>query len=191
MRPTARQESIMKPSLILAMAVLTLGACAQREDPADVAAAQGDREATLRANEASAARATAKIEADAVTADDVAWSVTGDEGERTIAFGPVEGDALFTAQCDTTKREIVFKRAVRVGAGQIDMKVGTGAQIKVFQADAQNDPAPHVSGRLASTDPVVQAIAASSEPMSVQVGDGDMLLVPAGGLFKQLVEKCV
>ncbi len=181
----------MKSSLILAVAVLTLGACAQREDPGDVAAAQGDREATLIANEASAARATARMEADNAATEQAAWSAKGDESEETIAFGPPEGDALLTAQCDATKREIVFNRAVQVGSGQIDMKVGTGAQIKVFQADTISDPIPQVSGRLPATDPVVQAIATSSEPMSIQVGDGAMLLVPAGGLFKQLVEECI
>lgn len=181
----------MKSSLILAAATLLLGSCAQREDPGDVAAAQGDREAALLANEASATNEAAESQARDEAAEQSTWSVKGEDRDRLIAYGPPEGDALFTAQCDATKREIVFSRMVVVGAGQIDMKVGTGAQIKVFQADAQSAPVPQVSGRLASTDPVVQAIAASSEPMSVQVGDGDMLLIPSGGLFKQLVEKCV
>lgn len=181
----------MKSSLMLAAATLLLCSCAQREDPGDVAAAQGDREAAVRANEASAARDAAASQAREEAAEPATWSVKSAEGDRMIAYGPPEGDVLFTAQCDATKREIVFSRAVLVGAGQIDMKIGTGAQIKVFQAEVQSAPVPQVSGRLASTDPVVQAIAASSEAMSVQVGDGDMLMIPASGPFKQLVEKCV
>lgn len=180
----------MKSSLILVAAMLTLSACAEREDPDNVAAAQSDRDTALRASEAAARTAADTQERDEI-AESSSWSVQGEESERAVAFGPPEGDALFTAQCDATKREIVFSRAVLVGGGQIDMKVGTGAQIKVFQADARSDPSPAVTGRLASTDPVVQAIVASSEPMSVQVGDGDVLMIPSDGLFKQLVEKCI
>lgn len=181
----------MKSSLLLAAVTLLLGSCAQREEPGEVAAAQGEREAALRANEANAASDAAEMEAADDAREQAVWSTMGEEGDRMVAFGPPDGNPLFTVQCDATKREIVFSRAVLVGAGQVDMKVGTGPQIKVFQAATQSDPVPQVSGRLSATDPVVQAIAASSEPMSVQVGDGDTLMVPSGGPFQQLIAKCV
>ncbi|NCP10431.1 MAG: hypothetical protein GW859_00495 [Sphingomonadales bacterium] len=171
----------MKFALMLSAAAIVLTGCADRESPEDVAKAQ----ANMAANEATAIRAATVAADEAVT---VAGDWSGDEG--SAAYGPADGEPLFSASCDATQREIVFSRAVAVAGESVDMKVGTGAEIKVVEANVVTEPLPMVSGRLSVSDPVVRAIAQSDDNVTVQIGDGEIMIAPAGAPLRQVIENC-
>lgn len=183
----------MKPLLLVGIAAVALIGCAQRENPAEVARAQAaiaaaDAKATQAQQDVAAAPAPRAGNETALAA--ASWSSDAAGDATTALYGLPDADPLFSAHCDGTRREIVFTRAADVAVGTVDMKVGAATQIKVFEAQAVAKPMPSVTARLPASDPLVRAIVASDDAVTVQIGDGEPLLMPPSAPLRQVIANC-
>ncbi len=185
----------MTKSLSLAAALVAatfVAGCAQREDPNAVSRnAAADAAKADKNRQARAAAARSPAQAAAASANDGSvWTLEESETGSRALYGAPQGEASFTIACDASTKELIFSRPIAIESDVVDMRLGAGPQVAVVEGKATVSPLPSVSARIPVGDALARALATSSAPLTVQVGPGDALSVPASAEMRRIVADC-
>lgn len=112
-----------------------------------------------------------------------------DEGATSQAlFGPANSEAAFIVRCERASRRILLSRE-GVTTGNM-MTVRTTSAARNLPVSVQTEPLAYVSGAVAATDRLLDAIAFSRGRFTVEVPGTPMLILPAWPEAARVVEDC-
>ena len=115
------------------------------------------------------------------------WTVRQDTRGSLALFGMVGQDALLTLRCDKAQRRIFLSVRGTTG-GAMTLRATTTART-VNAAPTTATPVAYVAAELATTDPILDALAFSRGRFSIEL-NGTQLGVPAWPEFTRVVEDC-
>ncbi|RHW18330.1 hypothetical protein D1610_07660 [Sphingomonas gilva] len=169
--------------MIVIAALAALAACAQEH----------------RADTGNATEAVIAAEADTVTADNLAamptplaaGSWTYAESARAAWFGEPDAEARFSIACDQRAGRLIFTRGAEARPGDA-MTIVTPSATRELPIAPATDAAtmPEASASISAADPWLDQLARADDAITVRVGTGEPLALPADPAIGRAIAAC-
>ena len=186
----------MRTIAIYLVGCLALAACAESEPvdeteptpvPSEALPADVARPAELR-GDTGAAGVRGGTDAGSGQLAEGQWFAKTERGVPMAMFGPPQSEALFSIRCEES--ELVVARGVTTEDDTVTMDLTAGGETRTIVATARQDPLPRVTGSLLENDPFADMLASVAQPITVRVGDGPSLRIPAHEHLRQVAANC-
>jgi hypothetical protein len=115
------------------------------------------------------------------------WVYRQDQRGSIALFGPAGANALVTLRCDKTLRKVFLAREGRsVGA----IVVRSSSAMKEFAGAPTGGTPPYIATEIATSDPILDAIALSRGRIAINVAGQQPLAIPSWAEITRIVEDC-
>lgn len=163
-------------------ALAALAACAE-ERRADTTNVTAPEIAAVEENSTAAGYAIA------ATGASGSWAYA--ESARAAWFGEPNAEARFSIACDQRARRLIFSRPVEARPGDA-MTISTSSATRELAIVPASDGAaePEAGASVAADDPWLDALARSEGAITVRIGAGEALTVPADPAIGRAVAAC-
>lgn len=171
--------------MIVITALVALAACAEerRADTGNVTAP------TITAPEANAAAVADNV---AATAPPVAigrWTYA--ESARAAWFGEPDAEARFSIACDQRAGRLIFTRGAEARPGEAMTIAASGVSRDLAIAPVSAAAAmPEASASIAAGDPWLDQLAQADGAITVRIGRGEPLTLPADPAIGRAIAAC-
>lgn len=118
------------------------------------------------------------------------WRATIQGEQRAIEFGPRGAAPLFSIACDA-RRGLVLQRHGSEPAGDLPvMLISVGSETRRLAVTAGDGPIPMLRASLNGSDTLVAALARTTTPIAIRIGDSAPLILPASPTIGGYIREC-
>lgn len=171
----------MRAVLLVASLATFLGACARSE------------EASLLPPDDPAYNMVEQVRSPEGDDQEVAigeWRPSLQEEVRVLEFGPVGAAPLFSFRCDE-RRGVLLQRHGALPVGDLPMMlVSVGNETRRFALTSIGGTVPLLRAAVPPSDPMMETLVTSAEPLVIRIGDTEPLVLPANPSIAEFVRSC-
>ena len=118
------------------------------------------------------------------------WRATLQDEQRAIEFGPRGAPPLFSIVCDA-RRGLLLQRHGLEPAGDLPvMLVSVGSETRRLAVTGGEGPIPMLRASLNGSDTLVAALARTTTPIAIRIGDSAPLILPASPMIGAYIGEC-
>lgn len=119
-----------------------------------------------------------------------AWRKTAEDGRAGLLFAPADGEPIFGMFCDTPGG-LVLERHGLMPSGEIGMmSLSAGASRQMLAINPVSDGDPVLRAIVPFNDPLLARLREAPVDVTVAIGEGEPLTLPASPLVPELVAAC-
>ena len=166
---------------LLPFLIVLLAGCARSEDASLVPSGGNDSARTVE---------TVRPERDDEEPALGEWRSTLQDEQRAIEFGPRGAPPLFSIVCDA-RRGLLLQRHGLEPAGDLPvMLVSVGSETRRLAVTGGEGPIPMLRASLNGSDTLVAALARTTTPIAIRIGDSAPLILPASATIGVYIGEC-
>jgi hypothetical protein len=166
---------------LLPFLIVLLAGCARSEDASLVPSGGNDSARTVE---------TVRPERDDEEPALGEWRATLQDEQRAIEFGPRGAPPLFSIVCDA-RRGLLLQRHGLEPAGDLPvMLVSVGSETRRLAVTGGEGPIPMLRASLNGSDTLVAALARTTTPIAIRIGDSAPLILPASATIGVYIGEC-
>ena len=166
---------------VLPVLIVLLAGCARSEDASLVPSGGNDSARTVE---------TVRPERDDEEPALGEWRATLQDEQRAIEFGPRGAPPLFSIVCDA-RRGLLLQRHGLEPAGDLPvMLVSVGSETRRLAVTGGEGPIPMLRASLNGSDTLVAALARTTTPIAIRIGDSAPLILPASATIGVYIGEC-
>ncbi|HMG46669.1 MAG TPA: hypothetical protein VK614_04335 [Allosphingosinicella sp.] len=166
---------------VLPFLIVLLAGCARSEDASLVPSGGNDSARTVE---------TVRPERDDEEPALGEWRATLQDEQRAIEFGPRGAPPLFSIVCDA-RRGLMLQRHGLEPAGDLPvMLVSVGSETRRLAVTGGEGPIPMLRASLNGSDTLVAALARTTTPIAIRIGDSAPLILPASATIGVYIGEC-
>jgi hypothetical protein len=166
---------------VLPVLIVLLAGCARSEDASLVPSGGNDSARTVE---------TVRPERDDEEPALGEWRSTLQDEQRAVEFGPRGAPPLFSIVCDA-RRGLLLQRHGLEPAGDLPvMLVSVGSETRRLAVTGGEGPIPMLRANLNGSDTLVAALARTTTPIAIRIGDSAPLILPASPMIGIYIGEC-
>jgi hypothetical protein len=113
------------------------------------------------------------------------------QGEQpALAFGPPSTEPLFSVRCDSGRGLLLQRHGVIPQPGMNMMLIQAGTETRRMAVNPVEAPVPLLRGAVPSGAELVAELASAQDRISVRIGNGEPLIMPASPLIGDFIRGC-